>query len=70
MRRKHELIGRLFGRWYVAEDRGERRSHGRVVVCQCTCGVTRSVRVANLISGGSRSCGCLREEFNQQRRQR
>lgn len=68
MRRKHELVGKTFGRWYVAGDDGALRSNGRVVVCTCRCGITRTVRVANLISGGSRSCGCLRQEFYQRRK--
>lgn len=34
----------------------------RVVLCACSCGTEKSVRLANLRSGTTRSCGCLYRE--------
>lgn len=30
--------------------------------CRCECGVTREFRAGDVLSGSSRSCGCLRRE--------
>lgn len=34
----------------------------RIVVCRCDCGEVRAVSVADLVSGRSRSCGCLQKD--------
>lgn len=55
------LVGQTFGRLTVV-GRAQRRPHrGRFWVCICECGVeSHIVREDHLISGGTKSCGCLR----------
>lgn len=45
-----------FERWTVLD------TGGRKWLCECDCGTTRKVDKYNLISGGSKSCGCLSRE--------
>lgn len=54
-------VGQRFVRWVVISERAK---SVRVpsVQCQCDCGVVRIVRIGRLLSGNSRSCGCLRNE--------
>jgi hypothetical protein len=65
-------VGDRFGRWVVVDiplegvwDR-DRYANGELHhvrwVCVCDCGTRRSVTGGNLLSGGSRSCGCLTVE--------
>ena len=56
-------IGDLYGRWEIINlpyKKGKRW----FARCKCTCGseIERDVRVDGLISGNSRSCGCLTKE--------
>lgn len=53
---KHDLTGKTLGRWLVLE----RRATGKQATwyCRCACGNERDVAQANLVKGGSRSCGC------------
>lgn len=55
------LAGQRFGRWTVLDScevvGGERRW-----LCRCECGTERLVRERSLLSGGSKSCGCLTRE--------
>ena len=53
---------RKIGRWtvlgpYLETERGERKW-----LCRCDCGTERYVLERSLHSGGSRSCGCVREQ--------
>lgn len=51
-------LGDIFGRWTVIE-----KGTGRKWLCKCTCSKFREVFGENLESGASRSCGCLRSEY-------
>lgn len=55
-----DLTGKTFGRWVVLELAP--RTYQTMWKCVCTCGTERTVSGANLTSGHSTSCGCLREE--------
>lgn len=55
------IVGKRFGRLTVVE-KGERSGHDRLYLCKCDCGNTIIVRGGNLISGTTKSCGCLRRE--------
>lgn len=57
--------GRRFGRWTVLQfaDAVNGRSYHR---CICQCGTVRTVLTQGLVSGGSRSCGCLHKEIVQE----
>ncbi len=57
-----DLTGQRFGRWLVLE-RGGQLWPQTTWRCRCDCGqVKDAVLYANLVSGQSRSCGCLRSE--------
>lgn len=48
--------GMVFGSWTALED-APRKPRGKVL-CRCICGKERGVRLDNLYSGMSKSCGC------------
>jgi hypothetical protein len=53
-----ELTGQTFGRWTVL-SRSNTDKHRRIHwVCQCVCGIKKSVNGADLRNGRSKSCGC------------
>lgn len=60
------LTGHIFGRLtvkglagYVAEASGEQ---GSIWKCACACGTVKNVKRKYLISGETKSCGCLHKE--------
>ena len=61
-----DLTGREFGQLTVAEAVEPVISPGGVRLscwlCRCTCGGTVVVRATHLLSGNTRSCGCLHRE--------
>jgi hypothetical protein len=62
-----DLTGRRFGRLTVEKiDDGEARPHKWK--CRCDCGQTKVVRGASLVSGNTKSCGCLSREVTSARR--
>lgn len=64
----NDLTGKRFGRLVVIKDSGERRkfknrSGGSIIwECLCDCGNTTLVRSDVLVSGGTKSCGCINTE--------
>ena len=57
----NSLIGMTCGKLtVVGQSRAE--GHGKWYCCQCACGGTAIVRADQLLSGHTRSCGCLRRE--------
>lgn len=57
----NDLTGKRFGRLTVigVEDNGKRKTY---YVCQCDCGNVKVVRSDALISGVTKSCGCIKKE--------
>ena len=56
------MIGRSFGRLTVLSRAGKRR--GEVLwSCLCGCGTERTVSNSKLLTGNTRSCGCLKREL-------
>lgn len=49
--------GMKFGCWTTLEPVGNRKW-----LCECECGTRKAVYSSNLISGKSKSCGCLRRK--------
>ncbi len=58
-----DLSGRRFGRWTVVSP-AETVNSAKMWTCRCDCGTVKTVRRTALVSGRSRSCGCLKREFN------
>lgn len=56
-----DLTGEQFGRWRVLAL--AERSYQTMWMCACSCGTEQIVSGANLRSGKSASCGCLRDEL-------
>jgi hypothetical protein len=60
--------GQSFNKWTViAGPRIAGANHSKFWTCRCSCGTEKEVRQDNLLSGKSRSCGCLREVSNETR---
>lgn len=64
-RKKIDLIGAKFGMLTVVEDLGIITTGSgykvRKFKCKCDCGNTSVVTYQSLVSGNSKSCGCLRK---------
>lgn len=60
-RRCISLVGRVFGRLLVIR-RDRTKKDKTYWICNCDCGVVRSVWSAHLLNGHTRSCGCLLSE--------
>ena len=57
----NDLTGKKFGKLEVigVHDTGNRKTY---YVCQCDCGNVKVVRADSLISGATKSCGCIKKE--------
>lgn len=65
------VIGKRFGRLIVVADvaKEDRKiPKVREVICRCDCGNTKRVRLNNIRSGNTKSCGCLEKELVHGRR--
>lgn len=60
-----DLIGRSFGRWIVLGKGSVSKCGHRLINVKCSCPkqTISNVQKSNLVSGTSKSCGCLRDEF-------
>ena len=57
------MIGKQFGRWVVLEKSDRRGRYGHSWwLCRCSCGTEREIEQGSILSGDSRSCGCLKRE--------
>ena len=60
-----DIIGMVIGYWTIIEaDQDKQTANGvkRVLVAKCRCGTIRSVLEQNILSGKSKSCGCLQRQ--------
>lgn len=59
-----DLTGRYFGELHVLERTDDfvypNGRHDVMWLCECSCGNKKAIRTANLTSGGTISCGCMR----------
>lgn len=63
MSTKLELSGKQFGKLTVLKRKGTNK-HGKTIwECECDCGKHVVVVGSNLVSGGTVSCGCLKNEM-------
>lgn len=66
---KQKLSGKKFGRLIVIERTenslpSKSKPYGHVqYICQCSCGKSVVVRGGNLVSGKTKSCGCLKTDL-------
>lgn len=56
---KEALVGQTFGYWTVLK---KDNSRPRQYICQCKCGMIKSVFGSSLKNGMSKSCGCLKSK--------
>lgn len=56
-----DLTGKTFGRLTVLK-RVENKGISKCWECVCVCGIIKNIRATSLISGGTKSCGCLFKE--------
>ena len=62
MAKAKDLIGQKFGKLMVIKRNGSDK-HGKALwLCKCECGNEVSIRGSRLISGYTKSCGCLKHE--------
>ena len=55
-----DISGRMFGSWEVlCKDDVQHGKRNSRWVCRCKCGTVRSVNRSSLVSGRSKSCGCI-----------
>src|ERR1019366_4706768 len=58
-----EFLEKQFGSLSVKEYIGKRKTKWRTSIyfrCQCECGVVKEIEMMNLVSGHTKSCGCLK----------
>lgn len=58
---KHDMTGVRFGRWLVLGE-AEPVGRNRRLLCRCDCGTERAGYYSTLTQGGSRSCGCYKQD--------
>lgn len=61
--RYNGLAGQRFGRLVAIKDVGRDARKNAVWLCQCDCGIEKTVSSASLMRGETASCGCLRREL-------
>lgn len=63
--------GSKVGRLIIVSDLGTKPNKlinkGRWYLCRCMCGSTKEVRRDRLLSGNTKSCGCLMRELSKKR---
>lgn len=57
----NDLTGKRFGKLYVigVDENGGRKTK---YLCQCDCGMIKSIRADALIGGMTKSCGCIKKD--------
>lgn len=66
MLRIRDITGQVFGRLTVKKLHPDRTKHCKAQwICECTCGKMTVVQGSSLRNGSTKSCGCLRIEYQQ-----
>lgn len=60
------MIGDKYGRWTVLEEcvTHTNKNKNHHFLCMCDCGEVRTIAKSNLVSGKTKSCGCLKRELS------
>lgn len=53
-----DIIGKRFGKLTVLEFDHKDKNRKKYYLCKCDCGNTKVINRNNLVTGGSKSCGC------------
>jgi hypothetical protein len=62
-RSRHFLLGRTFGRLTVISSGTPVPRKGFSYLCRCSCGRYMTATTAHLVTGQTKSCGCLLREW-------
>lgn len=54
------MLGKIFGRLQVIQQDFSKRR--KAWLCKCICGNTKIVTQSDLVTGNTKSCGCLKRE--------
>ena len=65
MTKRKDLTGQKFGKLTVIEYAGTNKHGGALWLCQCECGNRKIVPSRSLVTGHSKSCGCIQETIKQ-----
>ena len=58
-----DLTGQRFGRLTVVQRDGFGNAWQTMWLCRCDCGKVVRVERGNLVRGRTRSCGCLKHDY-------
>lgn len=58
-----DLLGKKFGRLEVVGLCENKNGRGTYWLCKCECGKEKIIHSHSLVTGASRSCGCLQKEI-------
>lgn len=58
-----DFIGLKYNRWTII-GLAQNPSRNTYVMCECECGNIRDRNLSTIVTGRSKSCGCLRKEVN------
>jgi len=61
------FVGQKFGRLSILELIGKKK-YKDIVKCECECGVIKDYYLCNILKGKAKSCGCLKNEQNHEKR--
>lgn len=64
-RNSFNLIGREFGKLIVIEKTNKKRGYSSYWLCNCKCGNQCEVTTAELLTGDTKSCGCLKNSYGE-----
>lgn len=59
-----DVIGQTFGKLTAMREAEHPEGAARRIDCQCICGRMTTVWLTSLVSGNTKSCGCLRGDVN------
>ena len=52
-------MDKKYNNWTIIDDKQYKKGTGLYIKCRCDCGMIKGVRIKNLKSGQSKSCGCI-----------
>jgi hypothetical protein len=60
---RKDIIGNRYGRLTVIIDCGQNKAKQFKYLVKCDCGESKIIVGSSLITGATKSCGCLRKEY-------